>query len=250
MLQDFAVDEGSSKVIDQLIIDAIDMDVPKEQLTLSISQAPDHGDIVLMIQTANGEVEVAVHDFTVEELHKGMKLKYRHDNSEHFRDNFALTVSDGRHEVKKLCNISIRALNDEGPEITKNAGLQLDYGDFAMISSASLQSTDPDNSENEVVYILMSVPKKGSLQFCTDPFSPTRISECRDMQVGENFTQHDVDMNRVRYIHTTSMGNTETDSFLFLLTDGTNRRHVETFEIRIRNSKKSNLAVYKALILI
>ncbi|XP_052685461.1 FRAS1-related extracellular matrix protein 1-like isoform X2 [Crassostrea angulata] len=244
MLQDFAVDEGSSKVIDQLIIDAIDMDVPKEQLTLSISQAPDHGDIVLMIQTANGEVEVAVHDFTVEELHKGMKLKYRHDNSEHFRDNFALTVSDGRHEVKKLCNISIRALNDEGPEITKNAGLQLDYGDFAMISSASLQSTDPDNSENEVVYILMSVPKKGSLQFCTDPFSPTRISECRDMQVGENFTQHDVDMNRVRYIHTTSMGNTETDSFLFLLTDGTNRRHVETFEIRIRNSKKSNLAVY------
>ncbi|XP_062583418.1 FRAS1-related extracellular matrix protein 1-like [Saccostrea cucullata] len=244
MLQDFSVDEGSFKIIDQIIVDAIDMDVPKEQLTLSISQAPDHGDIVLMIQTKNGDMEVAVHDFTVEELHKGMRLKYKHDNSEHFRDKFALTVSDGRHEVKKLCNISIRALNDEGPEITKNAGLQLEYGDFAMISSASLQSSDPDNSDNEVIYILMSVPKKGSLQFCTDPFSPTRISECRDMMVGQNFTQHDVDMNRVRYIHTTSMGNTETDSFLFLLTDGTNRRHVETFEIRIRNSKKSNLAVF------
>lgn len=243
MLQDFSVDEGAFKIIDQLIIDAIDMDVPKEQLTLSISQAPDHGDIVLMLQTENGDVEVAVHDFTVDELHKGMKLKYKHDNSEHFRDKFALTVSDGRHEVKKLCNISVRAMNDEGPEVTKNAGLQLEYGDFSMISSASLQSSDPDNSDYEVIYILMSVPKKGSLQFCTDPFSPTRISECRDLLVGDNFTQHDIDMNRVRYIHTTSMGNTEADSFVFLLTDGTNRRHVETFEIRIRNSKKSNLAV-------
>ena len=243
VLQGFNLDEGGSKVMDQSMIDAIDMDFPKDQLTFSISQAPKHGDIVIMLHTQNGDVEAAVHDFTVDELHGGMKLKYKHDNTENFRDNFALTVSDGRHEVKKICNITVNPINDVGPEVTKNAGLQLEYGDYAMISSVVLQSIDPDNSENEVFYILVSIPKKGSLQFCTDPFSPTRASECSDMHVGNNFTQHDIDMNRIRYIHTTSMGSTETDSFLFLLSDGTNRRQVETFEIRIRNSRKANLAL-------
>jgi hypothetical protein len=38
---------------------------------------------------------------------------------------------------------------------TKNAGLQLEYGEYAMISSVVLQSTDPDNSANEVYYILL-----------------------------------------------------------------------------------------------
>jgi hypothetical protein len=85
--------------------------------------------------------------------------------------------------------ITINPLNDERPEITKNAGLQLEYGEYAMISSVVLQSTDPDNSANEVYYILTSTPTKGSLQFCSDPYIPTRISECKDLLVGSNFTQ-------------------------------------------------------------
>jgi hypothetical protein len=39
------------------------------------------------------------------------------------------------------------------------------------------------------------------------------------------------------------MGNSETDSFRFLLSDGRNKRHIETFEIRIRNARKANLAL-------
>lgn len=91
-----------------------------------------------MIQIVNGEVEVVVYDFMVEEFYKGMKLKYRYDNSEYFRDNFVFIVFDGRYEVKKFCNILIRVLNDEGLEIIKNVGLQLDYGDFVMILSVLL----------------------------------------------------------------------------------------------------------------
>ncbi|KAJ8305475.1 hypothetical protein KUTeg_016020 [Tegillarca granosa] len=243
MLKDFVVDEGGSVIIDKSMVDVIDMDMPKDQIRLSISQPPEHGDIVVMLQTKNGDVEAAVQDFSIDELHSGMQLKYRHDDSEHFRDNFAITVSDGRHEVKKMCNITISSMNDERPEVSKNAGLQLEYGDYAMISSMSLQSVDPDNSENEIYYILVSLPRKGSLQYCSNPFSPTRESECEDLAVGMNFTQHDVDMNRIRYIHTTSMGSSESDSFLFLLSDGINKRQVETFEIRIRNSQKANLAL-------
>ncbi|KAK3579867.1 hypothetical protein CHS0354_025772 [Potamilus streckersoni] len=244
MLNDFHVSEGGSKIIDQSMLDAIDMDLPKDSLLLSISQHPDHGDIVIMLHTKNGDVEAAVHDFSINELHSGMRLKYRHDNSEHFTDKFALTVSDGKHEIKKVCNITIEAMNDAKPEVIKNAGLRVDYGGYAMISGVTLQSDDEDNSADELFYVIASLPRKGSLQSCTDPLSPTFVSKCSDLEVGMNFTQEDVDRNRIRYVHTRSMAGTETDSFLFVLTDGVNKRHVETFEIRIKNSRRANIAVY------
>ncbi|GAB1607075.1 FRAS1-related extracellular matrix protein 1-like, partial, partial [Argonauta hians] len=48
MLQDFAILEGGSKTINQSIVDAIDLDVPKDPLTFSISKPPKFGKIVLM----------------------------------------------------------------------------------------------------------------------------------------------------------------------------------------------------------
>lgn len=243
MLHDFEIEEGQSVIIDQSVVDAIDLDMPKDPLTLSISQPPEHGDIVIMIHTRNGEVEAAVNEFSIDELHSGMQLKYRHDNSEYVQDKFALTVSDGKHEVKKVCNITINAINDESPHLIKNEGLQLEYGDASMISSVVLQSQDEDNSEYEIYYIIITVPRKGSLQFCTDPFAPTYESRCTDLGISSNFTQLDVDMNRIRYIHTTSMGGSEMDSFQFVLSDGVNKRPAEQFTIRIRNSVKANLAL-------
>ncbi|RUM69922.1 MAG: hypothetical protein DSZ07_03655, partial [Sulfurovum sp.] len=64
------------------------------------------------------------------------------------------------------------------------------------------------------------------------------ISSSVHPKVGENFTQTDVDLNKIRYSHTTRMGVTQGDSFVFVLSDGTHRRHEETFEIKVKNSRK------------
>lgn len=243
MLNDIFVEEGGSMIIDQSTVDAVDMDIPKEHISLSISQPPEHGDIVLMLHTKNGDVEASVNDFSAEELHNGLKLKYRHDNSEHFSDRFALTVSDGKHEVKKVCNVTIRSLNDALPQIIKNTGLILEYGDHAVISGLVLQAIDEDNEFDEIYYIVVSVPRKGVLQYCSDPHSPTFSLECEEIIAGRNFSQKDIDNNHVRYLHTRSTGGSEIDNFSFVLTDGTNKRHVENFEIRIMNAKRSNIAL-------
>lgn len=243
MLNDFTVTEGGSKIIDRSMVDAIDMDKPKEKIMLSISQPPEHGDIVVMLHTPNGDIEAAVNEFSADELHQGMKLKYIHDDSEHFTDKFAITVSDGKHEVKKVCNISIVPVNDERPEIIKNVGLQLDNGEMAIISSVLLQSVDLDNTHDKVYYIIVTVPKKGVLQFCTKPNEPLFSDKCRDIWVGQNFTQRDIDYNHVRYLHTTGMSGSEFDSFMFILTDGQQKRHAETFQIKILNSKRANIAL-------
>lgn len=73
------------------------------------------------------------------------------------------------------------------------------------------------------------------------PAAPVSLSV--HPKVGENFTQTDVDLNKIRYSHTTRMGVTQSDSFVFVLSDGTHRRHEETFEIKVKNSRKANIAL-------
>ena len=243
MLNDFTVPEGGSKVIDRSMVDAIDLDKPKERIMLSISQPPEHGDIVVMLHTPNGDIEAAVNEFSARELHQGMKLKYIHDGSEHYTDKFAITASDGKHEIKKVCNVTVEPVNDEKPEIIKNTGLTIDYGQKAALSSVVLQAVDMDNADDQIYYVIVTVPKKGVLQFCNDPSEGMYSDKCRDIWVGHNFTQGDINKNRVRYLHTTGMSGSEFDTFMFILTDGQNKRHAETFQIKILNTKRANIAL-------
>ncbi|GFO18835.1 fras1-related extracellular matrix protein 1 [Plakobranchus ocellatus] len=243
MLSGFSVVEGGSMNINPTFLDVIDMDVPRDQLQITISKPPDHGKISFMVHTRRGMVKSPIQSLTADELRSGTQLTYTHDGTEVFYDAFTVSVSDGKHDVKKVCNISIKLHNDERPEVVKNAGLRLDYGDYALVSSLVLQSKDDDNDDRGLYYILVEVPERGFLQYCPDPLASALEMTCTDFELGENFTQIDVDMNRIRYIHTSSMGNTEMDRFVFVLTDGTHKRHEETFEIRIRNSKKANIAV-------
>ncbi|CAL1546388.1 unnamed protein product [Lymnaea stagnalis] len=243
MLNDFSVAEGGNMVIGPSMLDAIDLDVPKDQLKVSISQPPAHGKIIMLVNTRRGLAESDIQVITIDELHNGMQLLYKHDGSEVFSDKFAVTVSDGKHEIKAVCNISIKLQNDERPEIVKNAGLELEYGEHASITNILLQAQDEDNDDHELVYVLLETPEKGFLQYCPDPHAPALEMQCEDFELGSNFTQSDIDQNRIRYIHTTSMGDTEKDNFVFVLTDGTHKRHEETFEIKVRNVKKANIAV-------
>ena len=117
MLKDFALREGNDMLIDQSMVDAIDLDMPKDTLHFTVSQLPEHGKIVRMINTKRGEMETEATDFSIDELHSGLRLKYKHDGSENLQDKFAVTVSDGKHEIKRVCNVTIKLTNDEKPEV-------------------------------------------------------------------------------------------------------------------------------------
>ncbi len=58
-----------------------------------------------------------------------------------------------------------------------------------------------------------------------------------------NFTQDDVDMNNVRYVHTGSYVRSTSDFFVFQINDGEHRMPKETFEIEIMNSKGKDIAL-------
>lgn len=244
MLQDFILAEGGKMIIDQSMVDAIDLDLPKDPITFTISRPPQHGELMMIMHTENGKLNIPVEDFTIDELHSGMSLLYQHDNSETNHDRFSIKVSDGRHTVQKTCNITVTPINDEKPEVVKNTGLRIGYGESGFISSVVLQAEDKDNNDKHIYFIITKLPDRGQLQFRPDDEPPTKQSLWVDMEINQNFTQHHVDNNKVRYIHTGSMRNLESDHFTFVLSDGLNKRQTETFEVRITNSRKSpNIAV-------
>lgn len=243
MLQDFAVLEGGTKIINQSIVDAIDLDVPKDQLTFSISKPPKFGEIVVMLQSKTGDVEAPVGDFSIKELQRGMRLKYKHDDSENFHDRFVLVVSDGKHAVKKTCNITIIPVNDEKPSIMKNSGLNLGHGNFGLLTNQILLAEDKDTDPSNLNYVLISLPKVGSLQFRTESDYPPVQARWYDFEMGANFTQDDINNSRIRYIHNSDVTQTKTDRFTYVLTDGVNKVGPDTFEFHIKNSQTAKIAL-------
>ena len=69
------------------------------------------------------------------------------------------------------------------------------------------------------------------------------FQEWDDLTLGMNFTQDDVDMNHVRYVHTGSYIKSSTDFFVFQVNDGEHRMPKETFEIEIISSKGKEIAL-------
>lgn len=76
----FEVREGQSKVLDPTILDAVDLDVPRDRLLFSIIEQPLHGALMGRPHTndpahggasENPNTGIAMHDFTMDELRNG-----------------------------------------------------------------------------------------------------------------------------------------------------------------------------------
>jgi hypothetical protein len=100
-----------------------------------------------------------------------------------FVNRFVVTVSDGKHEIKRMCNVTVKLINDEKPELVTNAGMTLDYGHSALVSPLVLEARDGDNDNDNLYIILRQLPVKGLLQFCPNPSSLPLTHHCRDLKV-------------------------------------------------------------------
>ena len=105
------------------------------------------------------------------------------------------------------------------PFIVKNNPLQLAPGTNKEIPVDLLEADDADNTDAELVYTLMTVPENGELQLF---WSGT-------MEVGDQFTQADLNNNGLRYF---DYGfNAGSDQFCFTVTDGTGGMAQDCFQV-------------------
>ncbi|XP_067839790.1 FRAS1-related extracellular matrix protein 1a isoform X3 [Heptranchias perlo] len=246
LARNITVTEGKMRELDPSIINVVDLDVPPDRLMFTVSQQPYHG-MIMNGMYENGVVhykrlilshhELPVHDFTMDQLMHGMKLMYVHDDSETTADSFTIQLSDGKHKVHKAISVNVLPVNDEQPLLNRNNGLEVEMGESRIISSVVLEAEDKDTAREHVYYVMDSVPKQGVLQ----------LKEGRDwlpLHAGMNCSQDDIDMNRLRYVHTGVIGSKGQDSFHFRLSDGDNRSSVHRFHISIHNMEKGEIAVF------
>ncbi|XP_059830668.1 FRAS1-related extracellular matrix protein 1a isoform X1 [Hypanus sabinus] len=245
LARNITVSEGQMCELDPSIINVVDLDVPADSLTFTVSRQPQHGmirsmmqrnDVVIYQQPTLSGYELPVHDFTMDQLMHGLKLIYVHDGSESTADRFSIQLSDGKHKVHKAISVQILPVNDERPFLSRNNGLEVEMGDYRIISSIALEAEDKDTPRQNLYYVIGRVPELGTLQL-------KESMEWQPLYSGMNFSQDDIDMNQLRYVHTGVIGTKHEDAFHFHLSDGDNKSEGHSFHIIIRNIEKGEITV-------
>nr|XP_060465707.1 FRAS1-related extracellular matrix protein 1 isoform X1 [Panthera onca]XP_060465708.1 FRAS1-related extracellular matrix protein 1 isoform X1 [Panthera onca]XP_060465709.1 FRAS1-related extracellular matrix protein 1 isoform X1 [Panthera onca]XP_060465710.1 FRAS1-related extracellular matrix protein 1 isoform X1 [Panthera onca]XP_060465711.1 FRAS1-related extracellular matrix protein 1 isoform X1 [Panthera onca]XP_060465712.1 FRAS1-related extracellular matrix protein 1 isoform X1 [Panthera len=245
VVQNITVCEGQRKELDTSIINAADLDVPKDSLLFSITHKPRHGFLTNGMlskefppnkQPANpSQRHELIHSFSLELLKNGMKLMYVHDDSESLADDFTIQLSDGKHKILKTISVEITPVNDEKPMLSKKAELTVKMGEARIVSSAILSAIDEDSPREKIYYLFERLPQNGQLQ----------LKLGRDwvpLHPGMKCTQEDVDLNLLRYTHTGAMDSQNRDSFTFYLWDGDNRSPAFDCHITIKDMGKDSLS--------
>jgi subtilisin-like proprotein convertase family protein len=94
----------------------------------------------------------------------------------------------------------------DNPFITRNEKLELPYDAKVFITSERLKAEDNNNSNDELVFTVVELPKFGELTF-----------ENNAISVGDQFSQKDIDENKLEY---TSWSEDYSTYFSFTVIDG------------------------------
>ncbi|XP_022647952.1 extracellular matrix protein 3-like isoform X2 [Varroa destructor] len=200
-------------------IEAVDGDVPRDNLSFRINHLPTHG-IVGLLQP-NGRVEAMVSFFE----NALTLLMYKHDDSENLRDSFEVTVSDGIHSSRQRIAVKVLAVDDEAPTVLANRGLQVKIGDASVITSEHLKIVDADSDPTSVRVNIVKQPRYGSI------WRNANDAELNQTIIS-SFSWQDLEFSRISYIHTSVLCCTN-DSFEFALNDGFNEGPPHVFNVTV-----------------
>ncbi|XP_041088546.1 FRAS1-related extracellular matrix protein 2-like [Polyodon spathula] len=209
-MREFVVMEGMNIVIDTPILNAVDSDIPADDLMFIITKPPKHGFIVNQLTTGT----VPVNNFTLDQIKESSSIVYEHDDSETTEDSFDVILTDGKHTVEKTVIIMVIPVDDETPRMTINDGLEIEIGESKIITNKVLKATDLDSEDKTLTYIIRYGPGQGLLQ------KQTPSGSFENITVGMNFTQNQVDNNLIVYFHNGQEG--VRDLIKFDVTDGIN----------------------------
>ncbi|CAL1590665.1 unnamed protein product [Knipowitschia caucasica] len=238
--RNITVTEGKMNALDSSVLDAEDMDVPKNVLVFTVVSPPQHGTIMQQGRDGAGHgrgdtyLQEQVVDFTMAELTHG--IMYLHDDSEYLEDSFTIELTDGKHKIHKQVMVKVLPVNDQEPKIIRNNGLELEAGETRLISSVVLFAQDDDTPASEVIFVFESLPNQGLLQLKVK-------HDWETLRAGKSCSQEAVDLNLLRYRHTGLNHQDPHDHFVFYVWDGKNRTPSQHFHISIRDLEKGRICL-------
>ncbi|KAL2098421.1 hypothetical protein ACEWY4_007628 [Coilia grayii] len=231
------VEIGETKVINNRVIKATDLDSEDKDLTYIIRHGPGQG--YLQRITKHGDVvgNITVgKNFTQDEVDKRL-IQYVHTGQEGVRDLMKFDVTDGINPlIDRYFYINIGSIDMVFPDVI-NKGVTLKEGGKVTLTTDLLSTTDINSPDEYLTFSITRAPSRGHLE-CTDlPGVPI-----------STFTQLQLAGNKIYYIHT-SDDEMKMDSFEFEVTDGYNPVF-RTFRVSITDvdNKKPVLTVNKLVV--
>ncbi|WP_018415791.1 tandem-95 repeat protein [Teredinibacter turnerae] len=147
------------------------------------------------------------------------------DNSSALTDgtysNCTVSVSDGAGNLSTQLNLSAFTIDSVAPVLATNAGLTLDEGASATISTSLLAATDQTTAAADILISLSGSPVNGNLR-----------RNGVALSAGSSFYQTEITQGNIQYSHDGS--ESTSDSFSFTLTDALdNTGSPQTFAITV-----------------
>ena len=222
LVREFIVLENDYISFDLALLNAIDPDVPQDELTFYVTEKPKHGELLRQDEDLQ-----PITVFTKNQLIASEGgILYQHDGTETTKDSFKLIVSDGVHNVTTVVPVKIIPVDDEVPHMTTNAGLRIERGEMKAITNRNIKATDLDSDDEKLAFIIMNDPKFGSLK------KRSASGQFRNLTKGSNFTQKEIDDKMIVYDHA-NKGKEEREVIRLDVTDGFNRLINQLFYVII-----------------
>uniref|UniRef100_A0A8C0L9X7 FRAS1-related extracellular matrix protein 2 n=1 Tax=Canis lupus dingo TaxID=286419 RepID=A0A8C0L9X7_CANLU len=230
------IEIGETKIINNKILMATDLDSEDKSLVYVIRYGPGHG--LLQRQKPTGAFENITlgMNFTQDEVDRNL-IQYVHVGQEGIRDLIKFDVTDGINAlIDRYFYISVGSIDTVFPDVISK-GVSLKEGGKVTLTTDLLSTSDLNSPDENLVFTITRAPTRGHLE-CTDQRGASIMS----------FTQLQLAGNKIYYIHTAD-DEVKMDSFEFQVTDGRNPVF-RTFRISISDvdNKKPVVTIHNLVV--
>ncbi|XP_008575110.1 PREDICTED: FRAS1-related extracellular matrix protein 2 [Galeopterus variegatus] len=230
------IEIGETKIINNKILMATDLDSDDKSLVYIIRYGPRHGLLQKRKPTGAFENITLGMNFTQDEVDRNL-IQYVHFWPEGIRDLIKFDVTDGINAlIDRYFYVSIRSIDIVFPDVISK-GVSLKEGGKVTLTTDLLSTSDLNSPDENLVFTITRTPMRGHLE-CTDQPGVSITS----------FTQLQLAGNKIYYIHTAD-DEVKMDSFEFQVTDGHNPVF-RTFRISISDvdNKKPVVTIHNLVV--
>ena len=193
------VQAGATITISAAALDASETGKTASQLVYTIGTAPTNGTLF-----DNGAALTAGSTFTQADINSNL-ITYTNNGSAAETDSFTFTVTDGAGGSTGQQPFSL--LINHAPVVATNAGLSVNPGQGAAITSSLLNVTDSEQGPTAPTYTIVTLPTAGKLYL-----------NGTALKANGTFTQAAINNGTLYYVSTGSIA--ASDSFAFTVSDG------------------------------
>ncbi|XP_014808107.1 PREDICTED: FRAS1-related extracellular matrix protein 1 isoform X1 [Calidris pugnax] len=198
------VPKGDRGYITTNVLLALDGTDKPEELLYVITSPPQHGQIEYVSYPG-----IPITSFSQMDVARQIVCYVHNSKAVVSEDAFRFIISNGLRTKHGTFMISLEAVDQALPTLSRNTGLRLAEGAMALLSPDVLQLSDTDTAKENLTFLLAQLPRYGHLYYRGAAL------------LQNNFTQQDVDNRDVAYKH--RGGDSQIDRFTFVATDRTNQ---------------------------